>query len=53
MLTKIYDKKELKKGLPTGVVVHALNPSTQERETGRSLSSMTFWSTKQVPEKPN
>jgi hypothetical protein len=31
------------------VVVHAFNPSTQEAEAGRFLSSRPGWATKRVP----
>jgi hypothetical protein len=34
------------------VVVHAFNPSTQEAEAGRFLSSWPAWSTKWVPGQP-
>jgi hypothetical protein len=33
-----------------GLVVHTFNPSTQEAEAGRYLSSRPVWSTEQVPE---
>jgi hypothetical protein len=33
-------------------VVHAFNPSTQEAEAGRFLSSRPTWSTKWVPGQP-
>lgn len=36
MLIKIYNKKELKRSLGTGMVVQAFNPITQEIEAGRS-----------------
>jgi hypothetical protein len=34
------------------VVAHAFNPSTQETEAGRFLSSRPAWSTKWVPGQP-
>jgi hypothetical protein len=34
------------------VVAHAINPSTPEANTGRSLSSSSAWSIKQVPIQP-
>jgi hypothetical protein len=34
------------------MVVHAFNPSTQEVEAGRFLSSRPAWSTKWVPGQP-
>jgi hypothetical protein len=34
------------------VVVHTFNPSTQEAEAGRSLSSRPAWSTEQVSGQP-
>jgi hypothetical protein len=30
-------------------MAHTFNPSTQDTETGKSLSSRPAWSTKQVP----
>jgi hypothetical protein len=30
-------------------VVHAFNPSTQEAQAGKSLSSRSAWSAEQVP----
>jgi hypothetical protein len=36
----------------SGMVLHSFNPSTQEMETGRSLSSRSACSTKWVPEQP-
>jgi hypothetical protein len=33
-------------------MVHTFNPSTQEAEACRSLSSRPTWSTEQVPEQP-
>jgi hypothetical protein len=35
-----------------GMVVHGFNPSTQEAEAGRFLSSRPAWSTKWVPGQP-
>jgi major histocompatibility complex class I len=34
------------------VVAHTFNPSTQEAEAGRFLSSRPAWSTESVPEQP-
>jgi hypothetical protein len=34
------------------MVAHTFNPSTQEAEAGRSLSSKPAWSTEWVPEQP-
>jgi hypothetical protein len=42
----------LKKLPSQEVVVHAFNLSTQEAETGRSLSSRPTWSKGQVPRQP-
>jgi hypothetical protein len=42
----------LRKISEPGVVVHAFNPSTQEAEAGRFLSSRPAWSTKWVTGQP-
>jgi len=34
------------------MVVHTFNPSAQEAEAGRSMSSGLVWSTEQVPGQP-
>jgi hypothetical protein len=49
---KIKWQKEMKSAAQTGMVAHAFNPSTQEAEAGRFLSSRPAWSTKWVPEQP-
>jgi hypothetical protein len=36
----------IRDGFQPGMVVHAFNPSTQEAEAGRFLSSRSAWSTK-------
>jgi len=36
----------------SGMVVHTFNPSTQEAEAGRFLSSRPAWPTKWVPGQP-
>ena len=41
-------KKELKKSLELGVMVHAFNPSTLKGEVETYLSLRPTWSTKQV-----
>jgi hypothetical protein len=46
------DLKDLKPYFQLGVVVHTFNPSTQEAEAGRFLSSRPAWSTKGVPGQP-
>lgn len=45
-----HNEKELKKGLGSGMLVSAINPTTQVTETCRSLNSRQAWSTMQVPE---
>jgi hypothetical protein len=46
------DLDAFKKQNRPGVVAHAFNPSTQEEEAGRFLSSRTAWSTTRVPGQP-
>jgi hypothetical protein len=46
-------KKELKKNLGPGVLMHTFNLSTWEAEAGESLSSRPTWSTDRVLGQPS